>query len=1149
MQQQNSGGQLAKFLSGLALILALFVGGSIPLAHAQSSGTASIQGTVQDPTGASVPNATVTFTSTDTHSSRTTNSDAAGIFSLPNVPVGPYSLTVAAQGFQGFVQKGTLEVGNAIQINPSLKVGSSSEHVEVQASGVAVETDSSNFKQVIDQQSITELPLNGRQATQLILISGGALTAPGGDMVGSKNYASSTVIAVAGGQGNYNNYVLDGGNNVDVFTNVNLPYPFPDALREFSVESNSLPASNGLHPGALINVVTNSGTNQWHGSAFDFIRNNYLNANNFFSTKKDTLHRNQFGGTVGGKIITDKLFFFGGYQGTREAQSSNPAKLCVPTAAELSGDFSQMPIAGSCSQAKISPGINPNTGLPYALTDPATGANITATRKVSTSSISPQALAIAADLPLSQADPISGLINITLPAIYKEDQFVGRVDYTLSQKQSVFFRAFVTDYFAPAFYQPTNLLLTTTAGNDERVMNYTFGHTYILSPSLVNTFHGGYARRRDNRGPTAGGTNANAFGIQTYTYVPNDFRLNVTNSFAIGCGTCSPGFFNTNTEDFTDDVNYLRGKHQFGFGAEYQRAAQYSTAGYLQNGSFSFSGGLSGFNNKNVGEPLIDFITGQQNAFQQSRAQITNYRQNIFGLYAQDTWHATQRLTISAGVRWEPYIVPADQKARGSIFDLAAFNANQHSTVYPNAPAGSFYYGDPGVPKSYANNSIANLSPRFGLTYDPTGQGKTVFRFGGGIMYDTPGLFSTQRMTSNPPVVNEIDLSGHFSLVNPWSAYPGGNPFPGVFPPNASSTFPTGALFVLIPKNLKVPVVNQWTASVQQDLGHGWNLSINYLGNKTTHLWLGTSPNPAVYIPGTSTGVVGSCGAMAVVPAAGTSCSSTQNTANRTKLALANYAQGQFYSYSMALLDVEANANYHGLITTIQHRMSNNFSFLANYTWSHCISPGDAGGDVTGGSYQNPSNPRADRSNCGFDTRHIFNTTFVASSHFNSLPGYARALVNNWEVAPLVRILSGAPLNVTTGADNSLTGVGLDRPNLVNAQAVYSGVKITQSATGGNLQYLSAKSVGAFASNPTGTFGTLGRNAFRQPNYYDVDASVSRQFPVYERLAFNLRLEAFNVFNHPNFNGFTTSLSSSTFGFATSSQAARIFQLAGKFTF
>ena len=444
----------------LTMLLALLL--SFAPASAQTAGAASIQGTVADSTGAAVPNVKVIFTNKDTGTSRTTVSDDSGLYSLPNIPVGPYSLAVTAQGFQSFTQTGVLEVGNNIQINPILKVGAETETIEVHASGVALETESSSYKQVIDQKRITEMPLNGRQATQLILVSGGAVNAPTTDLVGSKTYATSTVIAVAGSQGNFNNYVLDGGSHTDTFTNINLPYPFPDALREFSVESNSLPARNGLHPGALVDGVTNSGTNQWHGTVFDFIRNNIINANNFFSTAKDTLKRNQFGGTLGGKILTDKMFFFAGYQGTRNNQVGNSNGYCVPTPAELNGDFSHM--GGNCPASATN------------IVDPVTGANISATRQLPQSSISQQALNLAKYLPLASADQY-GRVNVALPANYTEDQYIGRVDYTFNQKHSIFGRYFITSYDMPSYFSPTNILLTTSAGNNERVQSFTLGDT------------------------------------------------------------------------------------------------------------------------------------------------------------------------------------------------------------------------------------------------------------------------------------------------------------------------------------------------------------------------------------------------------------------------------------------------------------------------------------------------------------------------------------------------------------------------------------------------------------------------------------------------------------------------------------------------
>lgn len=1132
MRNHPLSGLSTKLLVVIPLLLLLVIPSSL---LAQAAGTASIQGTVTDPTGAAIPNAKVVLTKTDTGTSRTTTTDNNGVYALPNVPVGPYSLTVSSEGFQTYTQTGTLEVGNSISIDPHMTVGSATEHVEVQASGVALETETSTFKQVIDQARITEMPLNGRQATQLVLVSGGAVNAPGNDMVGSKNYASSVVIAVAGSQGNYNNYVLDGGYHTDNFTNVNLPFPFPDALHEFSVESNSLPARNGVHPGSLVNVVTNSGSNQWHGTVFDFVRNNVINATNFFSPAKDTVKRNQFGGTLGGKILTDKLFFFGGYQGTREHKTSNATNYCLPTPAMLNGDFSGMPTSGNCAQ----------TATSATFKDPITGV-ATPSKKISPSEFSPAALNLVKYLPLAQANSV-GFVSVALPGNNTEDQYIGRIDYTWSQRHSMFGRYYLTNYNAPNYYSPTNILLTTTAGNDERVQSFTLGDTFIFTPKLVNTFHGTYSRRRNNRGPTAGGINATTLGVNIFVYTPVDLRIQMTGGFNTGCGTCAPGYFNVNTEDFADDIDWLVGKHQIALGGEFIRTGDNTRTGYLFNGSYTFGG-----NGSASGETLADFLTGQMSSFGQSRTQDTTYRQNVFGIYAQDTWHLTPVLTVNYGLRWEPNLYQTDKFGRGAIFDQSAFDANQHSAKFPNAPAGAFYYGDAGVPKSFTSNQMGNVSPRVALTLSPSG-GKTVFRAGGAMMYDTPPLYMSQRVASNPPFVNEIDLTGpNIPFDQPWRNYPGGDPFPGVFPPDATATFPTNTLWVLLKKNIKTPVIYQWNASVQQDLGRGWMFSLNYLGNQQAHQWLGAGPNAAIYIPGNWTGP-GSCQGMpqvvagsALYPAkVGDPCSSTTNPNARTPLTLKNATQGQGYSPTMTLISDNGTSSYNGLIAAIQHRMSNNFSFLANYTWSKCLDVSDTTGDIAAPQYQHTNNPRLDRGPCGFDIRHIFNTSVVASTHFASLTGWKGAMANGWQVAPLVRLLSGLPINITSGTDNSRTGIILDRPNLVAGADPYTHSKIYRQSPG-NLAYINKA---AFTANAVGTYGNVGRNSLRAPNYYNVDLSVSRIFPVHEQLKFQLRMEGFNIFNHPNFTTFTTGQNSGTFGNATAAADPRIFQLAGKFTF
>ncbi|HVW87206.1 MAG TPA: carboxypeptidase-like regulatory domain-containing protein, partial [Bryobacteraceae bacterium] len=349
----------------------------------QAVAIAEINGQVSDPSGGAVAGAQVTATETEKGVLHTTATDNAGRYVLPNLPVGPYRLEVKASGFKDYLQTGlVLQVGINVQINVAMQVGSVSETVEVTASAALVETRETSVAQVIDQQRINELPQNGRQATQLILISGAAAYGDSGD-TGSKTFYSSTRISVAGGQGNGTAYLLDGGDNTEAMSNVNLPFPFPDALDEFSVETSAVSSRFGTHPGATVNVVTKSGTNAWHGDLFDYLRNGDLNARNFFAPVHDSLKRNQFGGVLGGRIIKDKLFFFGGYQGTRNR--SNPPNLIthIPNQASLNGDFSSLTSAACQS-----------SGKPIQLVDPVNGNAPFAGNQIPVSRLNPVALKI-----------------------------------------------------------------------------------------------------------------------------------------------------------------------------------------------------------------------------------------------------------------------------------------------------------------------------------------------------------------------------------------------------------------------------------------------------------------------------------------------------------------------------------------------------------------------------------------------------------------------------------------------------------------------------------------------------------------------------------------------------------------------------------
>lgn len=1102
----------------------------------QVVGTGNIQGVVTDDSGAVLPNALITTVNTATQVKRTATTDGNGFYSFPNLNIGTYNVEVTASGFNRYRQSNIiLDVGSSIAVNIVLKVGRAEQTVEVQATGLALQTEDSSLKQTVDQQTLTELPLNGRQMTDLVMLMGGAVNAnENNDVQGSKTFYSSAVISIAGGQGNFTDYRLDGGDNNDYMTNINLPFPFPDAVAQFSVETTDLGAQSGLHPGGLVNVVTRSGSNQWHGSAFEFIRNNYIDATNFFSTSKDTLHQNQYGGTFGGRIIQNKLFFFAGYQRTASTQSQALTPAYVPTAANLRGDFSVTESA-ACQPTAVQL-VNPKTGaiLPNNQIDPSYFS----------------AAALALDKYLPQATDGCGLVKFAIPNNTGENQFVVRVDSNITQKNSLYGRYWLDGYQHPAFYSPNNILITAQTGNYERVQGLTLGETYIVTPKLVNTFHATGTRRRIDRGPSASGINPATLNLAMYSTAPVGLNLAVTNKWTIYSG--APAAFNVNTFSFADDVNWVHGKHQFGFGGEYVRSQLNINNVYDGNGSFSFSGVYSQFGptGQSAGtgaDANLDFLTGSMNSFQQSNAQQAALRAPIPSLYVMDTYHMTKRLVLSAGVRWNPEYFPTDYFGRGAAFDMNAFLNNTTSKVYPNAPAGSQFYGDQGVPKAFTKGAPWQFSPRLGATLDPTGEGKTVLRIGAAMVYDTVDFFMGQNMNVNPPFSESVannPLNAPLSFDSPWSnGTVTTNPFPAPLKPSPSIAFQPGSQYIFLPKQYHPPVMMQYTASVQQEFGHGWQFQMDYVGNRTSHNSYAFPMNPAVYIPGM-------CG--------GDPCSTLGNTASRFALTQLNPTAGPYYSgggQGSVFVVTGANASYNGLITTVQHRLSSSFVFLANYTWSHCIDIADNVGDTEAVTVQNPANLKGDRANCGFDFRHVLNSTVVASSHF-ALHGWLAQAVNRWEIAPLVHVTGGAPFTVVTGVDNSLTDIGNDRPNLTNRSVLYTHAKI-RSGDSSNAQYINPA---AFTMNAIGTFGNSGAYAYRGPKFLQVDSALSRSFPLYETLALNLRLEAFNVLNHPNFAtpgssgyiGQSTSLVSSTFGqvtATTNNYGARVFQGALKVTF
>ncbi len=1150
--------------ASLLCCAALFLFSAI--ASAQIAGTGNIQGTVMDATGAVIPNATVTLTNEATQVKQTSKTSSAGIYLFPGVSIGRYDLSAEAPGFKSYVQKGiVLEVGSNIAVNPRLSVGAATQQVEVQAEGLALQTQDPTFKQTVDQHEVTEMPLNQRRMTQLIFLSAGTAPAPGNDITSSKSSYQSISLSIAGGGGNTTLYRLDGGDNMDYMVMSNLPFPFPDAVNEFSVETTAMGAQNGGEAGGMVNVVTKSGTNQYHGDVFEFIRNNYIDATNFFSTAPDQLHQNQYGGVIGGPIIHDKLFAFAGYQRTRVTQAQANKEVFVPTAANLQGDYSVTDSSACRSKGFIQ------------LLDPLTGNPLPGNKYPNQPTYNAASLALEKYLPaINPAIDVNncGLVSYSIPSIQTDNEFVTREDWTVSPNQNFFVRYFIDGYQDPAYFFPSNIFVTTQTGVIQRTQNLVLGDTYTFSPHLVNAIHLTLLRRTDYRGYAPNDINANTIGVNMYQMVPNGLQISA-GKWNIGGGLNALAHFNDNALDIADDATWVHGKHQVMFGGQWVQNQLNIGNVYEGNGNFAFNGEYSGSGpngGSTIGDQNLDFLMGTLSSFQQSKQQQNALRGPFPSLYVQDTYTASPRLTLTGGLRWDPNIMPHDYFNRGLVFNMADFLANKGSAVYPNAPAGIQYYGDPGVPRQFTKNTIWQFSPNFGVTFDPTGTGKTVLRAGGEIAYNNPNFFTSQRNQQNPPFATAIanlqsSNSGPVMFDAPWSTGEiTTSPFPQPEIPGPNVSFAPQSQYIFMPPHFRPAYTIQWTASIQRELGRGWQVQLDYIGNTTRHDPLGIGLNPAVFIPGTwgpngtgCTGIV-TTGPAAVTPGAeGTPCSTTKNYLSRFQLTIDNPNQGNQFAGGgggTVLIGDEGTANYNGLIATVNHRLSNTFSLMADFTWSKCLDIEDAQGDLASTTVENPAHPMLDYGPCGSDYRKIANASVVTTSNFHGMNRFMRLLVNDWEFAPLLETRSGAPVTVTAGGDVSLIDVGHDRPNLVPGVNPYHEASFRSVRTEATREYLNPA---AFAfvcpkNNTTGcaaagTFGNISRNSFRTPPYFNIDAQLSRIFPIHEDMKLDFRLESFNMLNHPNFGSPNANLSSSEFGQISSATSARLFQGAIKFLF
>jgi hypothetical protein len=1105
----------------LTVVFVGFLVSAITCGNVWAQASAQISGTVRDQSGAVLPGVEITATQTDTGIIRTTITNETGSYTLPNLAIGPYRLEAALPGFRTFAQTGiVLQVNSSPVINPILDVGQVSEQVEVQANAVQVETRSVGIGQVMENERILELPLNGRNAAELILLSGAAVSM---GTTSGRQFPDRIAISTGGSLGFGTHYELDGIRHVDSYDGIAMPLPFPDALQEFKVESSGLSAQNGR--GSSVGAVTKSGTNEFHGSLFEFVRNDLFNARNFFAIKGSTLKRNQFGGTFGGPIMQNKLFFFGGYQGTILRQDPQDTQAFVPTAAMLNGDFTTI-----TSPACVTGGRQINLGAPFQ------------GNRVDPGLFSKAALNIASKLPKT-SDPC-GLFVFGRREDQNDGQIVSRVDYQLNERHSLFGRYVwnTMDLIHPFTYTPDNILNTTNAGYDNHAHAASVGSTYLLGSNIVNAFRVGVTRTNQQR------LGAEFFefkdvGINVYNYVPKFSTFSVTNGFSIGGGSQSDSNFTTTAYTLSNDVSWTSTTHQIGFGviAVHSRG---NINAWAASGQFSFDG-------TELGHGLAEFMLGRPTNFLQGDANRLYARNTQFSLYGQDTWKLTPRLTMNYGLRWVPVFPMKDMREPVPsviIFDFDRFVRGERSTVFRNAPAGLRFHGDADFPLS--NNEAFksnwwNFGPRLGFAWDVQGDGRTSVRASYGLTYEEfPLQMRHGESIGQPPWGGNISLpSPTGGLDNPWRDVPGGNPFPYAL--DVNTPFPTvGGVYQSQRPDIVPTYIGSWNLSVQRQVAPDWLVSASYMGSQTIHLWAQIALNPGVYyFNGTNTCTLPN-GQTISGPSGGNQCSTNGNLNQRRLLSLSNRVEGQGIG-RMGEYVFGGTQNYNGMLLSVQHRPRSGVAVTGNYTYSHCI--GDYSGRSSRGvslgnaeTYQVANDRRLDRANCVSDVRHALNLTTVAET-----PQFAnrtlRWIGSGWRLSGIYRRSTDTFLTVTSGTNRALNDISDTRPNRVGGVNMYK-----DTSKGPLTQYLDPA---AFAKPDLGTLGNLGRVNIKAPGTWQFDTALSRIFRFRENQSLEFRAEAYNMTNSFRPGNPNTSLNSSTFGQIRTSRDPRITQFALKYIF
>jgi hypothetical protein len=1122
-----------KFLSSLVLVGMIAI---IAPSEALAQGRGTISGTVSDPAGAVVPGAAVTATQSGTGLVLSTTTNGEGTFVFPSLAPSVYDLSVSHAGFETYSERALqVRADAALTANVTLQAGSTSQTVTVNAQSAQVDLTTGTLQQVIGAAQVNNLPLNGRNAASLTQLVAGVTAAPAAqaDQGATKTFPVAFTISANGTRVGQLNYMLDGGNNVDEYTNVNAPFPMPDAVQEFSVQTSNYNAEYGQNAGGVVNIITKSGTSQYHGDLFEYVRNRVFNAANYFSYVNgvktvDPLKRNQFGGTVGGPLSiphlfhSDKSFFFVGYQKTinhEVAVSSTAATL--PTAAQLAGTF-----AGE--KACLTNPLLPSSILSCTQT----GSTFTTT--VNPAAYSPVSLALLNYLPSPSQLNANGSISFQKPSFYDLAELTARFDQELTTKDRLTARYFSDAYALDGVLNLKDLLTYA----DKAQINYynsLISETHTFNDHILNNFILSYQILNASRGPLAGSVDAADLGVNIWQ--PAFKQINSITNGLFTVGDNPQGFFRRANYTLTDDLHFQLGNHNIAVGYHGEVSKVDVNNLYRQPGNFTF-------NANNTNDATASFLFGYVEEFSQASGQFFNGRITFNGVYAQDSWKATRKLTLDYGLRWEPFVPWREVAGRMGSFFPSLWASGTHSSVYPLAPAGLRFAGDAGFNRNGVSSAYDHFMPRLGFAWDVFGNGKTSLRGGAGMFFDSrinSTLFNIYTNTS--PFITNVDVTNaggaKITFANPYQSYGTPNPFPAPQPPPPTAPIPPQGFLTYDPFNgFHDPLTYDWNLALEQQLSSSLSMRIAYVAEHSSHEWVPVELNP--FVPVTTTPFVNGA-----------------RIYNQTGCTTNNSC---FTSYLTAA-NTGANTNYNSLQFSAEQRVRYGVTLLFNYTWSKALDDMPFNAAATsigsGNSYVYPiwhANYKAlDYGPSDFDHRNVISLSYVYTMPkvLGGAPGVLRYLANGWETAGLFVFRSGDPLTVISSSSN-ISGSGQQRDRAIETGPAYGGAAC---ASGTHCKsYLNPSSF----ANPTvaGTFGTFQKGALVGPQYADWDASLTRKFAFSERANLQFRAEYFNLMNHTNFgdpnttnNGTFGQITSTTPQNATITNDPRIAQLSLKLVF